>query len=156
DAMICAVIRSGTTDEALAAMAEARRLGADLCELRADYLQDPDLARILASKPLPVLVTVRPQWEGGQYKGDESIRFGLLEDACLHGADYVDVEFRAYKDFPRRDAKLVVSYHDFEKTPEDLEATARKMAALDPFLVKVACQARGVAELTRLVTLQKT
>jgi 3-dehydroquinate dehydratase/shikimate dehydrogenase len=154
--MICAVIRTGTNDEAIAAMGEARRLGADLCELRIDYLQDPDLAKILAAKPLPVLATVRPKWEGGQYAGDESLRLGLLEDACLHGADYVDVEFRAYKDFNRRGAKLVVSFHDFEKTPEDLEATARKMAALEPFLVKVACLPRGIADLIRLLKLQKT
>ncbi|MBV8879687.1 MAG: shikimate dehydrogenase [Planctomycetaceae bacterium] len=154
--MICAVIRTSRSDDAIAAMAEARRAGADLCELRIDYLEDPDLPKILAAKPLPVLATVRPTWEGGRYDGDESVRFGLLEDACLHGADYVDVEFRAYKDFQRRDAKLIVSYHDFEKTPEDLEATATKMAALEPFLVKVACQARGSADLARLVTLQKS
>jgi 3-dehydroquinate dehydratase/shikimate dehydrogenase len=153
--MLCAVIRTATNEEAIAGMAEARRLGADLCELRVDYLQDPDLKKILAAKPLPVLATVRPKWEGGQFAGDETDRLGLLEDACLHGADYIDVEFRAYKDFKRRDAKLVVSYHDFEKTPDDLEATAKKMAALEPFLVKVACQARGAADLVRLVKLQK-
>jgi 3-dehydroquinate dehydratase/shikimate dehydrogenase len=152
--MICAVIRTETNDEAIAGMQEARRLGADLCELRADYLRDPDLGRILAAKPLPVLVTVRPAWEGGRFEGSESVRTGLLEDACLHGADYVDVEFRAYKDFPRRQAKLVLSYHDFEKAPEDLEATARKMASLEPFLVKVAVQARGTADLVRLLRLQ--
>src|SRR5262244_3658583 len=115
--MICAVIRTETPDQAMAAMAEAKKLGADLCELRIDFLKDPDLKRILSARPLPVLATVRPKWEGGQYDGSEADRFGLLEDACLYGADYVDVEFRAYKDFPRRDAKLIVSYHDFEKTP---------------------------------------
>src|SRR6185503_9646550 len=151
--MICAVVRNETNEEAIASMTEAKRLGADLCELRADYLKAPDLAKILAAKPLPVLVTVRPQWEGGQYAGDESVRLGMLEDACLHGADYVDVEFRAYKDFKRRDAKLVVSFHDFERTPADREATAKKMAALEPFLVKVACQPRGTADLLRLVAL---
>src|SRR5437773_1324921 len=154
--MICAVVRSETSEQAIAEMQEARRLGADLCELRADYLKDANLEKILAAKPLPVLVTVRPKWEGGLYDGNESFRFGMLEDACLHGADYVDVEFRAYKDFNRRDAKLVVSVHDFERTPEDLEKTARKMALLDPFLVKVACHARGVADLVRLAELQKT
>lgn len=154
--MICAVVRTSTNDEAISSMAEARRHGADLVELRADYLKDPDLAKILGAKPLPVLVTVRPKWEGGQYEGDEAIRLGMLEDACLHGADYVDVEFRAYKDFNRRQAKLIVSFHDFEKTPEDLEATARKMAALEPFLVKVACLPRGIADLIRLVRLQKS
>jgi 3-dehydroquinate dehydratase/shikimate dehydrogenase len=80
----------------------------------------------------------------------------MLEDACLHGADYIDVEFRAYKDFNRRGAKLVLSYHDFEKAPEDLDATARKMAALEPFLVKVAVTPRGAADLIRLVKLQKS
>src|SRR5262245_18397071 len=154
--MICAVVRTETPDAAISAMGEARRAGADLCELRADYLKDPDVARILGAKPLPVLVTVRPTWEGGQYAGDEAMRLGMLEDACLHGADYVDVEFKAYKDFRRRDAKLVLSWHDFEKTPEDLESIARKMAALEPFLVKVACAPRGTADLIRLVKLQKS
>ncbi|HXX94852.1 MAG TPA: shikimate dehydrogenase [Planctomycetota bacterium] len=154
--MICAVIRCETPEEALAEMGEARRQGADLCELRADYLKEPEVGPILARKPLPVLVTVRPKWEGGMYAGDEATRMGLLEDACLHGADYVDVEFRAYKDFNRRQAKLVVSYHDFERIPDDLEATARKMAMLEPFLVKVACMARGAADLARLTELQKT
>lgn len=154
--MICAVVRTAESEEAIAAMAEARRAGADLCELRIDYLRNPELPKILAAKPLPVLATVRPAWEGGQYAGDEAGRFRLLEEACRSGADYVDVEFRAYRDFPRGQARLIVSVHDFEKTPEDLESTARKMAALDPFLVKVACQARGTADLARLVTLQKT
>ena len=154
--MICAVIRTETSDQAIAEMQEARRLGADLCELRIDYLKDPDLEKILKARPLPVLATVRPKWEGGQFAGDERDRVGLLEDACLHGAEYVDVEFRAYKDFNRRQAKLVVSWHDFEKTPADLSAIARKMAALDPFLVKVACHAGGAADLVRLVNLQKT
>jgi 3-dehydroquinate dehydratase/shikimate dehydrogenase len=154
--MICAVVRTSTSEEAVAAMAEARRAGADLCELRIDYLRDPDLKAILPGRPLPVLATVRPKWEGGQFEGDEALRFGLLEDACRFGADYVDVEYRAYKDFKRGDARLIVSYHDFEKTPDDLEATASKMAALGPFLVKVACQARGTADLARLVTLQKS
>jgi 3-dehydroquinate dehydratase/shikimate dehydrogenase len=153
--MICGCVGAETAEQALAGMAEARRQGADLCELRADYLKDLDLPRILAAKPLPVLVTVRPKWEGGRFEGSEAERLGLLEDACLHGADYVDVEYRAYKDFNRRQAKLVLSYHDFEKTPDDLERTAAKMGELEPLVVKIACRARGVADLLRLARLQK-
>lgn len=153
--MICAALKPETNEQAVAEMAEARRAGADLCELRLDYLREPDLPRLLGSKPLPVVATVRPVWEGGRYEGDEVSRMGLLEDACLHGADYVDVEFRAYKDFNRRQAKLILSYHDFEKTPGDLEALAGKMKVMEPFLVKIACQARGTADLLRLARLQK-
>ena len=135
-------------------MGEARRAGADLCELRLDYAKSPDVAALLAAKPLPVLATVRPKWEGGRFEGDEAMRLGILEDACMHGADYVDVEYRAYKDFNRRQAKLVLSYHDFEKTPDDLDRTVSRMKAMEPFLLKIACHARGTADLVRLVRIQ--
>lgn len=153
--MICAVIRSETTEQALAEMAEAKKAGADLCELRLDYARQPDLPRLLENKPLPVLATVRPSWEGGRFEGSEAARIGMLEDACLHGADYVDVEYRAYKDFNRRQAKLVLSFHDFEKIPDDLEKTVARMKVLEPFLLKVACKTRGAKDLARLARLQK-
>jgi 3-dehydroquinate dehydratase/shikimate dehydrogenase len=153
--MICACVGPETVEQAIADLAEARRQGADLAELRADYLKDPDFARILSAKPLPVLVTVRPKWEGGRFEGSEADRTGLLEEACLHGADYVDVEYRAYKDFNRRQAKVILSYHDFERTPEDLEKTAARMGELEPLVVKIACKANGTADLLRLVRLQK-
>ena len=47
-----------------------------LCELRLDYSSDPDVAKLLAAKPLPVLATVRPKWEGGRFEGDEPMRLG--------------------------------------------------------------------------------
>ena len=154
--MICAVVRAETHERALADLAEARRLGADLAELRLDYLREtPDPARLIAAKPLPVLVTLRPAWEGGLFAGSEEERLAVLEKACAAGADYVDVEFRRFKPFDLRGAKLVLSWHDFEKTPDDVEATAAAMTALDPFIVKIACQARGTSDLIRLVRLQK-
>ncbi len=154
--MICAVIRAGSDELAAAEMQEARRAGADLCELRLDYLKSPDVARLLSSRPLPVIATARPAWEGGRFEGTEADRVGLLEDACLNGAEYVDLEFRAYKDISRRQAKLILSYHDFEGTPADLETVAGKMKLLEPFLVKIACRARGGADLARLAALQKS
>lgn len=154
--MICAVVRAETHERALADLAEARKIGADLAELRLDFLREPlDLPRLLDRKPLPVLATLRPVWEGGHFSGSEEERLALLERACLAGADYVDVEFRRFKRFELHGAKLVLSYHDFEKTPEDVEATASAMAALNPEVVKIACQARGTSDLIRLVRLQK-
>ncbi len=154
--MICAAVRAETTDGALAGMEEARRAGADLCELRLDYVRAPDLPRLLAGRPLPAVATARPKWEGGRFEGTEADRLMLLGEACRCGAEYVDVEFRAYKDFDRRQARLILSFHDFEKTPGDIEGTAAKMRLLEPFVVKVACRAGGAADLARLVRLQKS
>lgn len=153
--MIVASIAEPTPARVLERMDEARRQGADLAEVRADHLEKPDLGDLLARKPLPVLVTARPAWEGGRWSGGEDDRIAFLRDAARGGADYVDVEFKAYKDFDRGRAALVVSWHDFEKTPEGLEAPGRKMAALGPAVVKIAAKANSAADLLRLVELQK-
>ncbi len=140
---------------ALAAMRQAGAAGADAVELRCDLLEAADLRAILAGKPLPVIVACRPAWEGGRWRGTEGDRVGLLEEACLLGADYVDVEFKAYKDFPRREAKLIVSWHDFEATPEDLDGLLARMAALEPLVSKLAVTPRSAADAARLVEAQK-
>jgi 3-dehydroquinate dehydratase/shikimate dehydrogenase len=152
--IVCASLRAETAEEALAGMREARRLGADLCELRADLLRRPELDRILPARPLPVLVTARPRWEGGGFAGSEEERLGLLAEACRLGADYVDVEFRALRDFPRGNARVVVSWHDYEGVPADVESIATRMRETGAFAVKVACAARGAADLARLARLQ--
>jgi 3-dehydroquinate dehydratase/shikimate dehydrogenase len=152
--LICAAVRAGSTEEALAEMEEARLAGADLCELRLDYVRDPDLPRLLAGRRLPVVATVRPTWEGGRFEGVEAERLKLLEEACRLGAEYVDYESRAEGRLDPGGAKLILSFHDFEKTPGDLEETASRMRARGPFVVKAACLARGAADLARLVRLQ--
>lgn len=155
--MICVSLSARVPADALAGMEEAREAGADLVELRGDFLEEPaDLPGLVARRTLPVLVAVRPAWEGGRWKGEEEERVRLLEAACAAGAEYVDVEFRAYKDFRRAGARLVLSYHDFEGIPASLDRTVAKMKALDPFLVKVAVTAGGAADLVRCVRLQKT
>ena len=62
-------------------MAELRRrrdaaalAGADLVELRLDSVADPDVAAALAGPDVPVIVTCRPEWEGGAFKDSEAER----------------------------------------------------------------------------------
>ena len=72
---------------------DAVRKGADVVELRVDFLRD-DAARgtlgdaieaLIKASPVPVIVTNRPTWEGGQDDGDESARLEALWRAheCL-------------------------------------------------------------------------
>jgi Type I 3-dehydroquinase len=36
----------------------------------------------------------RPNWEGGQYQGDDLTRFNVLRSAIELGAEYVDIELK--------------------------------------------------------------
>src|SRR5262245_22016088 len=73
----------------------AARAGADLVELRLDSVADPDVTAALAGRTAPVIVTCRPEWEGGAFKDSEAERRKILECALQQGAEYVDVEFKA-------------------------------------------------------------
>ncbi len=68
---------------------------ADLVELRLDLVDRPDVAGALAGRRVPVVVTCRASWEGGQFQGSEEERRRILESALELGAEYIDVEAEA-------------------------------------------------------------
>ncbi len=75
------------TAGAVAELREAYSSGADIVELRLDYLQDfepeQDLESLLAASQLPVIVTCRPDWEGCE-PGVGSIGWRLAPQARCH------------------------------------------------------------------------
>ncbi len=130
---------------------------ADLFEIRADYLRAPDLDALLAARTKPILFTCRSESEGGRFpdRDREALR-RLLCAAAARGFDLVDVEERSgLADVIRTPAgqDLVLSWHDFEGTPDDLDAIHDRMAARHPDVVKIAVTARSVADLGRLLAL---
>src|SRR5262245_31786700 len=127
-------------------MAELRRrrdevAGADLVELRLDSVNDPNVAGALEGRRLPVVVTCRPAWEGGEFKGAEEERRRILKDALTAGADYVDVEWRAgFTDLIEQSSgrRVVLSMHDFSGVPADLTERAQAMRATGAAVIKLA------------------
>jgi len=107
----------------------AARTDADGIELRMDFADDP-LAQLEAySGELPVLVTNRVAWEGGE-AADTARRLDALESALEHDAvTAVDLELAALTGEGDHDAgrvadhardhgaAVVVSSHDFDATP---------------------------------------
>jgi len=107
----------------------AARTDADGIELRMDFADDP-LAQLEAySGELPVLVTNRVAWEGGE-AADTARRLDALESALEHDAvTAVDLELAALTGEGDHDAgrvadhardhgaAVVVSTHDFDATP---------------------------------------
>lgn len=153
--MLCAVVAARTDAEARAGLQAARSGGAELAELRADFLTRPDLGAILADRPLPVMLTVRPKWEGGRFEGDEEARMALVRRGAELGVEFLDLEYRSYKAVAAPSSRLVVSLHDFEKVPADLEKWIDRMLELEPWMAKVAVTPRSTAELLELVELQE-
>src|ERR1700752_1480407 len=108
--------------------------GAELVELRLDWLSHaPDLGRLLSDRPTPVVVTSRRARDKGLWRWAEEQRLMVLRSAIVSGAEYVDLEEDIASSIPRHGStKRIVSYHDFDKTPEDLPEIHARMAKLDP------------------------
>ncbi|QLD86358.1 type I 3-dehydroquinate dehydratase [Natronomonas halophila] len=103
----------------------AAREHADCVEFRMDLADDPLDALAEYDGELPLLVTNRADWEGGE--ADDGGRIDALKRAIEHEAvEAVDIELAALEDgegldlveaAEERDVSVVVSTHDFEGTP---------------------------------------
>ncbi len=153
-AQLCATVTAETTREL-----RARRdsvAAADLIELRVDGVRDLDLDGALTGRPRPVIVTCRPAWEGGRFSGSEEERRRILRRALDLGAEWVDLEWRAgFEELiaARQGRNVVLSSHDFNETPLDLEDQYRAMRATGAAVVKLAVRARCGRDVVRLRTL---
>jgi 3-dehydroquinate dehydratase-1 len=104
----------------------AAREHADAVELRMDLAADPLAPLDAYDGELPLLVTNRVEWEGGEAP-DSQERLDTLETALEHPeVEAVDVELDAVRDGDAgrvvesardRGVSVVVSVHDFEGTP---------------------------------------
>jgi len=146
------------TEETTAAVADrmaALAPVADLFEVRADHVRDLDPDALLAARTKPILFTCRCESEGGRFPdGEREALRRILCDAVARGFDLVDVEERSGLDdvvASKAGKGLVLSWHDFEGTPGDLDGIHDRMAARQPDVVKIAVTARSVADLGRLL-----
>jgi 3-dehydroquinate dehydratase/shikimate dehydrogenase len=156
-ALLCETVTGRTMAELLAAREGATH--GDMVELRLDGIGDLDLAGALEGRRVPVVATCRPTWEGGHFDGTEYERASILARALELGAEFVDVEWRATQqsngDFTgivRRDpARVVISSHDFDGVPRDLQDRVRAMRGVGAGSIKVAV---AVSRLTETLPLK--
>ena len=147
---ICIPIVEKTTEKALRSIKQVNRW-ADIIELRVDYLRGVKLPLFLENRKKPFIVTNRRKDEGGQYKGEERKRLGVLQEALDLGADYIDVEFSVERSFlqrllrDRRGAQVILSFHDFRGTPsiKELQRLFGQMIQLGADVIKIVSFARS-------------
>lgn len=153
--MICVSIgRTRTKMVILEHRALAER-GAELVEFRLDWLsRSPDLARLLKDKPTPVVITCRRQNDRGHWRGTEEQRMAVLREAIVMGVEYVDLEDDIAGSVPRYgNTKRIVSHHNFDETPKDLADIHKRMADLDPDIVKLVTMANSPSDCVRMMKL---
>jgi len=139
-------------------LAEHRHLaerGAQLVELRVDYIvRTVNLKRLLEGRPCPAIVTCRREQDGGNWKGTEQERITLLRTAIADGVDYVDIEEDVAGDIPRfGKTKRIISYHNFDETPENLREIHDRCCGQDPDIVKLATMANHPRDNLRMLQL---
>jgi 3-dehydroquinate dehydratase type I len=147
---ICIPIVEKTGEKALRSIKQVNRW-ADIIELRVDYLRGVKLPLLLENRKKPFIVTNRRKGEGGQYKGEERKRLGVLQEALDLGADYIDVEFAVKRSFlqrllrDKRGAQIILSFHDFRGTPsiKELQKLFGQMIRLEADVIKIVPFARS-------------
>ena len=152
--LLCVTVTGATTAE-LRQKRDAVT-DADLIELRLDTVSDPSVAGALAGRRRPVIVTCRPPWEGGGFKGSEDERKQILAEALSLGAEYVDIEWRARFDDLIAQAggrRIVLSAHDFLGVPIDLTARVHAMRSTGAEVIKIAATLSSLSDCIPLLDL---
>jgi len=157
---IAVAITSTTSDQELKDIDLATSQDPDMIELRIDYLKDLNehtLEKLLRHCKLPVVVTNRHKNEAGSdsnagFRGSEDQRIGYLEQAIALGAEYVDIEGRCYRVLDKKKTQLIVSYHDFEKTPANLEGLYKSIKNITTAdVIKFATKANSEEDVRRII-----
>ncbi|MEM3427172.1 MAG: type I 3-dehydroquinate dehydratase [Nitrososphaerales archaeon] len=123
---ICASIGEPTYLHLEKSVKRAFEVGADLVELRLDYLKDAldvqQIKRIIDGCVDRCILTLRSNREGGLFKGSEEERLQLIHQLSELKPAYLDVELDAVKREKKlsevcEGVTLIVSKHSFTHTP---------------------------------------
>lgn len=175
--MLCIPVIARTSEEALIKIGKSLPL-ADIIELRIDSMVNVDLSGLFAAirritqvkkvgglDNTPLIITNRKREEGGSFKGSERQRVDLLLQAVELGAEYVDMELSTGDALTEEllktirihnnKTRLIVSSHDFSKTPSDARLKARFNECIEAGadIAKIATYARSVEDNLKVLSL---
>ena len=145
-------------------IAQMRGAGMDAVELRIDLFENQELSHIFKQikryEPLPIIATIRITQEGGKWAGDKAKRQELL-GAIAPFVNAVDIELSAscdisdtVKSIQQSPCDLIISYHDFTKTPakEKLIDVVQRAKAIGANIIKIACHIETETDVVKLAS----
>lgn len=134
--------------------------GLKFAEIRMDKIKDISKEGIeqIFSKPLTLIATCRPCIGYPDNKRKE-----LLLSAIDNGASYVDIEIESSEKYKKeiikqaksKGCKIIISYHNYKKTPgiKELICVLKKAFKSGAEIVKIACEVKSKKDNARLLGL---
>ena len=153
--MICISVGRGRHKMLIAEHKHLAEHGAELVELRLDFIRRPvNLKRLLEDTPSPVVATCRRPKDGGKWMRTEEERLVVLRTAIANNVEYVDLEYDIADSIPRYGStKRIISYHNFDETPENLDDIHERLSKFDPDIIKIATMANNPMDNVRALRL---
>ncbi len=137
--MICLPIIERSVEKAITLAEEYLKI-ADIVEFRIDMLKKVNAKDIERFAEYPCIITIRPKWEGGYWRRSNKKRIDLIKKAIECNAKFVDIELREeknkelvkFRDEIDSKTKIIISYHNFKKTPskEELSSIVEKSLSI--------------------------
>jgi len=136
----------------------------DFVEVRFDFLkieQIPEALELIKKDLSRVVCTLRPKTEGGKFSGNEKERIAILKLIAEYSPFLLDVEFNTLKKnsqltkyLKSTKTKLLVSWHDFKRTPKTVELK-KKISQMSKFSsnVKIVSTANSTDDAIRMLEL---
>jgi 3-dehydroquinate dehydratase/shikimate dehydrogenase len=129
--------------------------GAEMLELRTDYLENLSVdlvknfinqVKAAATRPIPIIVTCRDQRQGGARPYPQNLRIDVLAAAAKAGAEFIDIEFENFLRTEIQErirvalsqstkGRLIVSSHNFSTKFADLKRLYRSILTLYPVAI---------------------
>ncbi len=133
-------------------------------ELRLDLFPHIDIEYIknfLQKSTCPVMLTLRKTSQGGQFQGTELERKTLIEELLSLTPPFFDLEYdmdseflyRTIKNYPK--TNFILSYHNFQETPADLEKIYQFMQNYPVFNYKIAAMAQSTNDALKMLLFVK-
>lgn len=156
--MLCVVIKGPSYDEAHRQISKVLPY-ADVVELRLELFtfDFKQLKNLRSEFSIPMIFTLRSVEQGGSYTKSESERQQELKQLATLNPEYLDVEFHVPEEVSAAitqgnpDVKLIISHHDFNETPENLDALYEKMQKIPAWGYKLAVMAQNATDTMRLL-----
>lgn len=146
------------SDDPITALASPPE-GASVVELRLDLFPGIDTRAAISACPLPVLATLRSTVEGGRGSDDPTTRAETLAAARDAGAALIDLEHardrRLVNSLGLPPEQIVISWHDPEETPDDLESIAAELLESPARIAKLIPTAESLRDLERVLALHQ-